>query len=359
VNEILYSQIENEVKSEYLKKSSLDRKQIEDKIRKQVSDEANVEIDSYKEQLQAKSIQVIELNKTKAQLVKLEREKEELKGKIEAEAEIKITQKLNEERQRIQSELADKSDLKIAEKDQLIQQLKKQLTDSQKKIEQVSMQVQGSVQEVLIGQFLKDTFQLDRIESVGKGISGADVLQIVNTREKLDIGRIYYESKRTSNFSLSWLPKFRQDMISKNSTLGVIVTTTMPRGMEDMAIVQLDGIWVCTFSAFKSLCFVLRSSIELINDASVAQENKGSKMSLLYDFLTSPEFKLQVESLTEGLTIMQTDLEKEKRAMTAIFKRREKQIQGVILNTINIYSSIKGIAGNSIGDIPTLTLSEK
>ena len=37
-------------------------------------------------------------------------------------------------------------------------------------------------------------------------------------------------------------------------------------------------------------------------------------------------------------------------------KQREKQIEKVLDNTINMYGSIKGIAGNAIGNIKALEL---
>jgi len=79
---------------------------------------------------------------------------------------------------------------------------------------------------------------------------------------------------------------------------------------------------------------------------------------MLYDYLTSNEFRLQIEAIVEGFTQMYDDLEKEKRAMEGIWKRREKQIQKVLLNTNHMYNSIKGIAGTAIGTIRALELPE-
>lgn len=81
-------------------------------------------------------------------------------------------------------------------------------------------------------------------------------------------------------------------------------------------------------------------------------------MAMLYDYLTGNEFKLQIEAIVEGFSQMNIDLEAEKRAMQGIWKKREKQIQKVILNTSFMYSSIKGIAGNAVGSIKLLELPE-
>ena len=79
-------------------------------------------------------------------------------------------------------------------------------------------------------------------------------------------------------------------------------------------------------------------------------------MSLLYHFLTSNEFKMQIEAIVEAFSTMQSDLDSEKRAMQKIWKQREKQIEKVLDNTISMYGSIKGIAGNAVANITDLEL---
>jgi hypothetical protein len=117
-----------------------------------------------------------------------------------------------------------------------------------------------------------------------------------------------------------------------------------------------EGIWICSFEEFKGLSAVLREQIIKIHHALISQENKTDKMSLLYSFLTSNEFKMQIEAIVEAFTTMQSDLDSEKRSMQRIWKQREKQIEKVLDNTINMYGSIRGIAGNAIGNIKALEL---
>ena len=77
---------------------------------------------------------------------------------------------------------------------------------------------------------------------------------------------------------------------------------------------------------------------------------------MLYDFLTSNEFRMQIEAIVEGFSAMKTALESEKRSMQRIWKEREKQIDKVVTNTIDMYGSIKGIAGNAIQSVKALEL---
>lgn len=224
-----------------------------------------------------------------------------------------------------------------------------------RKQEQGSMQTQGEVQELAVEEWLAEKFPLDSIQEIKKGERGADCLQTVHTRTRQNCGSIYYESKRTKAFQAGWIEKFKSDIREKNANIGVLVTDAMPADMDRLGL--KDGVWICTFGEFKGLCTVLRESIIQISTAIVTQENKGDKMGMLYDFLTSNEFKLKIEAIVEGFTQMKSDLESEQRAMRSIWKKREKQIDKVLLNTTDMYGSIKGIAGDAIQPISLLELT--
>ena len=143
-------------------------------------------------------------------------------------------------------------------------------------------------------------------------------------------------------------------MRAKSADIGILVTEAMPSDMPRLG--QKDGIWICNFDEFKGLSIVLRKSIIQISHAMVVQENKGGKMEMLYTFLSGNEFRLQIEAIVEGFTQMGNDLESEKRSMQRIWKQRDKQIQKVTTNTIDMYGSIKGIAGNAIQSVKQLEL---
>jgi hypothetical protein len=225
-----------------------------------------------------------------------------------------------------------------------------------RKQEQGSMQLQGEVQELAIEEWLAVQFPLDSIEEIKKGARGGDCIQIVNTRAVQNCGSIYYESKRSKDFQPTWIEKFKADIRDKGANIGVLVTEVMPSNMDRMGL--KDGVWICNYEEFKGLCAVLRETIVKLNTAISSQENKGDKMDMLYTFLTGNTFRMQVEAIVEGFTQMKSDLESEKRSMQRIWKQREKQIDKVITNTVDMYGSIKGIAGNAIQSVKALELPE-
>ena len=210
------------------------------------------------------------------------------------------------------------------------------------------------MQELAIEEWLSAQFPLDSIEEIKKGARGGDCIQVVNTRSIQNCGKIYYESKRTKDFQPAWIEKFKADMRDKGADVGILVTEAVPSDMDRMGI--RDGVWICSFSEFKGLCAVIRESVIQLRMAVSSQENKGDKMHMLYDFLTSNTFRMQIEAIVEGFTQMKNDLESEKRSMQRIWKQREKQIDKVVTNTIDMYGSIKGIAGNAIQTVKALEL---
>ena len=331
-----------------------ERETLRRKIAAEVQEEESGRLKALQEELERKSAQVKEYHKAQAEIERLKREKDEAASKAEADAQRRLNEQLAAERERIQKDEEEKQTLKIREKDHVIQQLNDKLKDLQRKAEQGSMQLQGEVQELAIEEWLAGAYPLDSIEEIKKGARGGDCIQVINTRSATRCGRIYYESKRTKAFQPAWIEKFKADVREKGANIGVLVTEAMPADMPQMG--QRDGVWICTFADLPSLSAVLRDSLIAIHRALASQENRGDKMSMIYDFVTSDEFRMQVEAIVEGFTQMQADLESEKRAMTRLWKMREKQIEKVLLNTGNMYGAIRGIAGSAIPAVQRLEL---
>ena len=345
-NELFQQRLDNKLREE--------RKSIEERLKASLVSEQEDQFKALQKELNDKSEQIKELNSAKAAIERLKREKEELKGTVELDLQRKMNEQLITERERIKKLEEERNELKVRE---LLKQLddQKKLTEEMKrKQEQGSMQLQGEVMELAIEEWLTTQFPLDSIEEIKKGARGGDCIQIVHTHNRINCGKIYYESKRTKEFQPSWIEKFKTDMREKGADVGVLVTDAMPAGFQRMGI--KDGVWICSFEEFKGLCTVLRETVIQLGLAVASQENKGDKMHLLYDFLTSNTFRMQVEAIVEGFSCMKNDLEKEKRAMQRIWKEREKQIEKVITNTIDMYGSIRGIAGNAIQPVEALEL---
>jgi hypothetical protein len=280
----------------------------------------------------------------------------DLKNK-EADLEIELQRKLQEERNTITEQIRkqenDKSQLKDTEHQLKVKELEKQLDDQKKlademrrKAEQGSMQLQGEVQELILEELLKSTFPFDVINEVGKGIKGADCIQIVRNHSGQECGKIIYESKRTKDFGGDWIEKLKKDKISVGADVALIVTQSFPKGMDCFG--EKDGVWICSFEEIKAVAYVLRDGIIKLYSASKSNENRGDKMHMLYDYLTSSEFGSQWNAISEGFMSMRMSIQTERTAMERMWKAREKQLEKVLLNAAHISGSVEGIAGQDV-----------
>lgn len=294
-----------------------------------------------------------QLKKARAIELDMMRLQQELKNK-EQELEISVQKKVLEERERIKEQLQkeeqEKRSLKEQEYQLQLRELQKQLDDQKKlaeemkrKAEQGSMQLQGEVQELMLEEILHTTFPFDKIEEVGKGVRGADCIQIVHNSFGQEAGKIIYESKRTKDFANDWIEKLKADMRTLGADVAVIVTQALPKDMERFG--EKDGVYICTFAEVRSVALLLRNAILKLFDARKSQENKGDKMVMLYDYLTSNEFGEQWKAIREGFMAMKLSIQKERDAMEKLWKLREKQLEKVLLNAAHIKGSVEGIAG--------------
>lgn len=350
-------QRENELFKARLEKQSKEAEiQIEKKLKAKLEADNLDRMKAMQNELLEKSEKVKDLLKKEAEIEKLKRDISEVTEQAKLEAQKELSAQLQMEKEKIKRLADESNELKLKELQKQLDDQKKLTEEMKRKQEQGSMQLQGEVMELAIEEWLANQFPLDTIDEIKKGATGADCLQTVNTREQVNCGTIYYESKRTKAFQSAWIDKFKNDIRDKGANIGVLVTEVMPSDLDRMGM--KDGIWICTYEEFKGLCAVLRQSIIQWSRVLHNQENKGDKMSLLYDFLTSNEFRLQMEGIVEGFTQMQMDLQKEKNAMARLWKQREKQIDKVVDNAINMHASIRGIAGNAIQSIAALELPE-
>ncbi len=291
----------------------------------------------------------------------------------EAALELELQRKLIAERENIKAQIlkeeVERGSLKDQEYQLKVKELEKQLEDQRKlademkrKAEQGSMQMQGEVQELLLEELLKSSFPFDQIVEVGKGVRGADCIQIVRNNLGQEAGKIIYESKRTTAFAQEWIEKLKTDMRSQGADIAIIVTQSFPKDMERFG--EKEGVYICSYQEVKSVALLLRNAILKIYDSKKSQVNKGDKMSFLYDYLISNEFNEQWKAIGEGFRQMRYSIQKERDAMEKLWKSREKQLEKVLLNAMHIKGSIEGIAGadtinmNLLDDDETMSLED-
>ena len=324
--------------------------ELENNLKKNIASEYEAQLQQFQKNAAEAEIK---LNAARAKEVEFLQKEQNLKTK-EAELEITLHRKLIEEREKLQEQLAKEEAEKIGLKEQeyalRTKELEKQIEDQKKLVEEMrrkqeqgSMQLQGEVQELMLEELLQTTFPFDKIEEVGKGVRGADCIQTVRNQFGSESGKIIYESKRTKDFANDWIEKLKSDMRTLGADVAIIVTQTLPKDMDRFG--EKDGVYICTFTEVRSVALLLRNALLKIAEAKKSQENKGDKMVMLYDYLTSSEFSEQWKAIREGFMSMKLSIQKERDMMEKLWKSREKQLEKVLLNAAHIKGSVEGIAG--------------
>ncbi len=327
-------------------------KEVEGTIRKKVSEEMELKLkdtqnesEELKKEKRAMQEQLLELNKTMRKLQDQNREKE-----------IELTKKFNEEQDKLRKEEQKKVEeqfrLMLLEKDKKLQDVVKANEDLKRKLEQGSQQMQGEILELAVEELLQKEFPFDDIKPVPKGITGADILQIVQPLPGKQCGTIMWEMKRTKAWSNQWIDKLKSDQRQVNAEVSVIVSQVVPDSIKRFGVI--DGVWVCEFDCITGMAYALRNQLIDLHTAKSASQGQKDKMSILYSYITSTEFRHRVEAIIEAFTNMQGEIEKERRWFAQKWSREEKNLRNVLDNTLGMHGDLQSIMGKSIAELKSM-----
>jgi hypothetical protein len=344
-SKIIDEKVKDQLKSreEFLKES----------IHKQVQEEKETQLAELESELKRKSGQLIELNQTKAKLQQLSREMEEKEAAIHLKMETELSNRLSEMKSSVKQQIELESELKLKEKQNVIDSLKKRLEDAAQRIEQGSMQMQGEMMELTVEEILREANPTDSIGEIKKGQSGFDCRQSVQFNGK-EIGSIGYEVKNTKSWSDSFIEKIKSDNLSAKCDLLVIVSKSSPKEMEGQKFKLINGVWVTSIHFLADLSSLLRFGLLKVHEQRITQQNGDTKAHLLYAFLTSQECQALFNSMMDGLKKIEEMNDEEERKLQALFKKRKKQLELLLSNFISYYGTMKGISTDSIQDIDFL-----
>lgn len=322
------------------------RENLEEKLKKELSEQASVESKKLEEELVQKTKL---LEESKLRELGLLKKEGELAQKLK-DADLEIQRKLTEERQKIwakaEAEASEKHLLKEKEQSQVIESLKKSLEEAQRKAAQGSQQLQGEVQELELEKVLTSEFPFDEIVPVPKGVSGADILQKVHDENGRFCGTIIWESKRTKNWGGDWIQKLKDDLRLVKADVAILVSSVLPEEIKNFG--PKDGVYVTDFEHYLNVVRLIRLRVIDLSLAKASTINQEQKQAVLYNYIRSNEFAQRVEAIAEAFKSLREDLEKEKRMYQTIWSKREKQIQRVLDNTFGMYGDLQALIGSSM-----------
>lgn len=358
-NAVLRTQAEvakakNDIDNLVNEKLGLERKKLSEEALAKARELVTVETQDKDQQLSDFQTKLKAAQDAELVLRKERRELEEQKQTLE----LSVNRRLDEERAKIRDaakkEAADERQLKDAEKDTLIASLRMKTEELSRKLEQGSQQLQGEVLEITLEDLLRQHFQFDEITAVPKGVHGGDVIQVVRDASGAICGIILWESKRTKNWSDSWLPKLRDDQRAAKAQIAILVSVELPKDVTTFR--HIDGIWVTSIPCAISLAHALRAGMLDVGAAKRALDGRHDKMEVLYKYLSGQEFRHRVEGIVEAFVTLRAELEAEKRATQLRWAKREKQLDRATAQTAGMYGDLSGIIGAALPAVEALSV---
>ncbi len=316
-------------------------KKIKQELELEIKDKKN-EIEELQKEKQAMQEQLLELNKLIRQLrTENEKSRLELEKKLAVEQE-KIRQ---EEQKRLDQEYK----LKLLEKDKKLDDALKLVEEYKRKIEQGSQQLQGEVLELELENILRKQFPYDEIKEVPKGVTGADLIQVVRNNYGRICGSIIWELKRTKVWSDSWLVKLKNDQRQVKAEIAVLISQVLPNGVKHFS--EINGVWVGDYEAIESLAMALRKSLIELAAVKSSIVGRQDKKEVLWNYLTSIEFKQRLEAFYDAYSQLKEDLKKEQEWFRRKWAKQDKYIDQLSESILGIHGDLQGIIGKSLPEI--------
>jgi hypothetical protein len=330
-------------KKDARKQLAADKLRIQREADKKAQASVSSKFDDLRRQLKASEDARREVQKREAAIQK----RESLLKTKEQDIQKQITRAVETTRKR--TELETREEIEKENYTRELQQqktnsdLKKQLAEMKRKLEQSSQQSQGEVMELELEKSLKAEFPADDITRIAKGKFGADILHKVMSPNGQHCGTIVWESKNSQKgWKKEWLTKLRSDQRREKAEIAVIVSSILPKNMR-CHFGQVTGVWVTDFSVASPLATALRVNLIELARYRMTDQGKSEKMAILYRYLISTGFRQRVEAIVEAFSTMKDDLDKEKQAIEKGWAKREKHLNLVLQSVSGMVGDIQAI----------------
>ncbi|OGK23646.1 hypothetical protein A3F58_00790 [Candidatus Roizmanbacteria bacterium RIFCSPHIGHO2_12_FULL_37_9b] len=358
LTEALSHQIQEKYQKAYRQRFEDEKIKLETNLRTQLSKKIKEEMEF---QMKDKSEEIGELRKQNRtlqdQLLELNRLMRQLKTENE-QRNIEFEKKLSNEQEKIrlaeQKRIDQEYKFKILEYQKKEEAALKLAEDYKRKLEQGSQQLQGDVLEIELKNNLKREFPYDEIKDVSTGVRGADVLQIVKNNFGKSCGTIIWELKRTKAWSDGWINKLKEDQRRIKAEIAVIISQTLPDGVKHFT--QKDGVWIGDYESITGLGLLLRNTLLELSKVKSSVVGKQEKKEILWNYLTSTEFRHRLEAIYDTYQQEKVYLDKEKEFFRRKWAREEKNIQLLMENLLGMHGDLQAIIGRSLPEMKGLEM---
>ena len=255
-----------------------------------------------------------------------------------------IAESLKEQREVLEKAKEEALNAERAEKFLETQKLNNQIDALKRTLEEKTADELGEGAEVNLYEALRAEFPDDKIDRVGKGVAGGDVLHVVmhNGRE---CGTIIYDFKNHKKFLNEHVTKLLADQLAIKAQHAILSTHKFPRGTGQLH--KQDGVILANPARVVMVVALIRQHMVQTHTLRLSSAERETKTAQLYEFITSEHYAqllARIDNCAEDLLEIQV---KEKKWHEATWKKQGetfKLIQRVQAEVSHQISSIIGTA---------------
>jgi hypothetical protein len=252
--------------------------------------------------------------------------------------------RLQEQREALE---ADKTAALNAEKSAAFEErlkLSNKVEELSRALEKKTAEDLGEGAEIDLYEDLKAEFGDDRIDRVGRGHSGADIVHTVmhNGRE---CGKIIYDSKNHGAWRNEFVSKLKTDQMAEKADHAILSTRKFPANGRHLQV--QDGVIIASPARVVALVQIVRAHLIHTHTLRMSNEARAQKTAELYFFITSQQCAdmfARLDELAESLLEIQA---KEMKAHESVWKQQGLAIRAALKVQAEFRNQIESIIGTA------------
>jgi len=285
--------------------------------------------------------------------------------KINYENSLKLDSILSENTNTI-NEITDSNqkvidELRLDRKQDKIQleRAQKNLDDAGDKLRKTQSELIGEIGEIQLLETLSESFVDDEFNTQSRGTSEADIVQTVHyDNMPLDI-RICYDNKQKTMVTKTHVDKAKKYQQMHNTRYVLIVSSILPKkDIPNSFFGVKDGVILVHPKIVIELVKLIRKNLIEIHTKKNSQENRDTKESQLYEFITGYQFALKLSTISNCYSNLDKLLTTEINSHNKNWKQRRKSLDELFRAKIDLEQEINVITDTTIKEMPLDSIPE-
>ena len=219
--------------------------------------------------------------------------------------------------------------------------LQGKLDDMSRKLEKQSGERLGNEAELDLYSELRRAFPNDKIERIGRGVKGADIIQQVMDGTKI-AGRIVYESKNTLGWNKGFIAQAKKYQTQYETPHVMIVTRSFPE-KQQKGLCVVNDIPVVEKAMVVSLATVIRDGVIEIAKLRLSGGLRDVKSQELFDYIVGDRFGTRFREIAEGIALLRVQQQKERTWHENAWETESKVHERIDGRHREVGAHIKGI----------------